>query len=372
MEEKQLLEQLPYAYFLHRLWGLNNKRMWQLTKKVGMPEMIYKETEALKELLEEKKLQQLAEAKQLWEPQREWERLKKQGIRFLPFFHPDYPQKLKEIPDSPWGLYVLGKLPDREQASVAIVGARQCSEYGKMMADQLGKKLGEREIPVVSGMARGIDGISQMAALETGGESFAVLGCGVDVCYPKENRKLYECLKEKGGILSEYPPGTRPLAAFFPPRNRIISGLCDVLVVVEAKEKSGTLITVDMALEQGKEVLVVPGRITDALSRGCNRLVKQGAGIVTSLEDIISLLPEGQKHTGRIDIEEKTVKLSFANELEKRVYGLLDFAPKNIEQIWQEYGIKKITLPELMQILMELCLKETAATAGSSYWKKAK
>lgn len=371
MEEKQLLEQLPYAYLLHRVWGFNNRRMWKLTEKVGLPKDIYEcKEEVWKELSEEKR-KEWKEKQSLWEPEREWESLQRQGIRFLPYFHPDYPEKLKNIPDPPWGLYVLGKMPATEKPSVAIVGARQCSEYGRFAAKLLGKKLGEQGIPIVSGMARGIDGISQMAALDAGGESFAVLGCGVDVCYPKENRKLYELLRWKGGILSEYPPGTRPFAAFFPPRNRIISGLCDVLVVVEAKEKSGTLITVDMALEQGRDVLVVPGRMTDALSCGCNRLIKQGAEILTSPEDIFTLLPvdrtPGEKNER--NVEGKKV-FSFVTETEKTVYELLDFTPKNIEQIWQEYGIEKITLPKLMQVLMELCLKEAAVQAGGSYIKR--
>ena len=199
----------------------------------------------------------------------------------------EYPQRLKNISGRPRNLYVLGRLPEENRLSVAIIGARDCSEYGKYVARELGTVLGGSGIAVISGMARGIDGISQEAALNAGGSSFGVLGCGVDVCYPKENRQLYERLKLSGGILSEYPPGSPALACHFPPRNRIVSGLADVIVVIEARVKSGTLITVDMALEQGREVYVVPGRVTDRLSDGCNRLIKQGAGILLSQEELL-------------------------------------------------------------------------------------
>ena len=171
------------------------------------------------------------------------------GIRVVERGERDYPARLLEIPDPPERLYVLGRLPEENLPSVAIIGARECSEYGSYVAARLGECMGRNGIQVISGMARGIDGIGQTAALDAGGSSFAVLGSGVDVCYPARNRRLYERLRERGGVLSEYPPGTPALSRNFPPRNRIVSGLADAVVVVEAREKSGTLITVDMALE---------------------------------------------------------------------------------------------------------------------------
>lgn len=207
---------------------------------------------------------------------------------------PEYPNRLKNISGAPKELYVLGGLPEEGRLSVAVIGARDCSEYGKFVARELGTVLGGSNISVISGMARGIDGISQEAALNAGGSSYAVLGCGVDVCYPEANRQLYERLKISGGIISEYPPGSQVLAWHFPPRNRIVSGLADVVVVIEARVKSGTLITVDMALEQGREVYVAPGRVTDRLSDGCNRLIKQGAGILLSPEEFLREILEGE------------------------------------------------------------------------------
>ena len=147
--------------------------------------------------------------------------------------------------------------------------------------------MASRGITIISGMARGIDGIAQTAALDAGGRSYAVLGCGVDICYPEENRSLYDRLLQQGGILSEYPPGTPPEARLFPLRNRIISGLADAVLVIEARKKSGTLITVDMALEQGRDVFALPGRVSDSLSDGCNRLIRQGAAPATCPEDLL-------------------------------------------------------------------------------------
>ena len=168
---------------------------------------------------------------------------------FITPFEKEYPDKLKNIPDAPAGLYVRGKVPVESEITVAVVGARDCSEYGRYVAEELGSFLGKSGVTVVSGMARGIDGISQWAALEAGGTSIGILGCGVDICYPARNRALFDRLSEQGTIISEYPPGTPPRHMNFPARNRIVSGLADAVVVIEARCRSGTLITVDMALE---------------------------------------------------------------------------------------------------------------------------
>lgn len=280
----------------------------------------------------------------------------------------EYPQRLKNISGRPRNLYVLGRLPEENRLSVAIIGARDCSEYGKYVARELGTVLGGSGIAVISGMARGIDGISQEAALNAGGSSFGVLGCGVDVCYPKENRQLYERLKLSGGILSEYPPGSPALACHFPPRNRIVSGLADVVVVIEARVKSGTLITVDMALEQGREVYVVPGRVTDRLSDGCNRLIKQGAGILLSPEEFLRELLEGEigrvaarnlsgrREAGKAPVREQRRDKAEAERGELAVVlGVLDFTPQTPEQIRAglpgEYQDMKI-----VTCLMRLCM----------------
>lgn len=201
-----------------------------------------------------------------------------------------YPKRFEILPDMPEMLYVMGELPDDNTPSVAIVGARMCSRYGRSTAFAFGKELARKGVSVISGMALGIDGAAQEGALAGGGKTYAVLGCGVDICYPKGNAMLYDQIPQHGGILSEFPPGMQPLRHNFPLRNRLIAALADVVVVVEARKKSGSLITVDYALEQGKSVYAVPGRIGDALSDGCNYLIAQGAGIAWSVEAILEEL----------------------------------------------------------------------------------
>ena len=203
---------------------------------------------------------------------------------------PGYPSRLKELPGMPGYLYLIGRFPEDNKPTVGIVGARQASHYGKRTAEDFGRYLAIHGVQIISGMAEGIDSCSQCGALDGNGSSFAVLGQGVDICYPVSSRNLYEMLKKRGGLISENPPGTKPLSWTFPARNRIISGLSDILIVVEARRRSGSLITVDFALEQGKTVFAVPGRVGDHLSDGCNQLIYDGAGIACSPEVILAEL----------------------------------------------------------------------------------
>ena len=296
------------------------------------------------------------------------EKLKERGICFVTQDSPDYPDMLREIPDPPIGLYYTGRLPRSEEACVAIIGSRECSEYGRKVASELGRYLGERSIPVISGMARGIDGISQQAALDAGGASFGVLGCGVDVCYPQSNQGLYQLLQEKGGILSAYPPGTPPLACNFPPRNRIVSGLAMAVVVVEAAVRSGTSITVSMALEQGREVYVVPGRVTDRLSEGCNQLIKDGAAVYLNPGRFVEELEEAYfLHRIRPDAPPAAIREeepSLTPE-QKEIWKALDHTPKSVEEIQRSLATK-ISVQTCSIRLMELTLQGKAKqiTAG--------
>lgn len=209
-------------------------------------------------------------------------------IRTIDKMSPEYPERLRNIPDPPKLLYVIGSLPEDDRPSCAIVGARMCDHYGSTIARQYGRILASHGIRIISGMAIGIDSTAQAGALEGKGRTYAVLGCGVDICYPPGSRALYESVAASGGIISELPPGTPPKRWNFPLRNRIISGLADLVLVVEAKSKSGSLITADYALEQGRTVYAVPGRVGDALSDGCNNLIAQGAGIASSPEILLS------------------------------------------------------------------------------------
>lgn len=216
--------------------------------------------------------------------------IEKKGIRFIEQGHCEFPEKLKQMSDCPAGLFLCGKLPCPDCPAVAIVGSRQCDEYGRQVAEYFGRELARRGVSIISGMATGIDGDSQRAAIRSGGYSLAVLGCGVDICYPKTNYNLYEDLIRNGGVVSEYLPGARPMAYRFPRRNRLISAFSDAVLVVEARKKSGSLITADQALEQGREVMAIPGRLGDDLSEGCNQLIRQGAAIITCVEDVLEIL----------------------------------------------------------------------------------
>jgi DNA processing protein len=238
---------------------------------------------------------------------------------------PSYPQRLRHIYDPPYGLYYMGELPDERAPAAAIVGARACSPYGKKLAGRIGSCLGANGVSIISGMARGIDGYGHEGALEGGGKTYGVLGCGVDVVYPPEHGRLYEEIVSHGGILSEYAPGMPPKPGYFPQRNRIISALSDVVLIIEAREKSGSLITADCALEQGKDVYAAPGRVGDPLSAGCNRLIRQGAGIILSPEELLTDLGI---------LSAKSTKNYFPLEKSERlVYSCLDLHPKSIDEI---------------------------------------
>ena len=258
-----------------------------------------------------------------------------------------YPEKLRFYKGMPKEIYLLGKLPDPGKPTVAIVGARRSSSYGNEAARFFAGELAKAGVQIVSGMAWGIDGMAHMGALEAGGYTCAVLGCGVDICYPQGHRTLYEAIRKTGGILSEFSPGIPPKPGHFPARNRIISGLSDLVLVVEAKEKSGSLITADFALEQGKDVYAVPGRIGDALSVGCLGLIRQGAGLADSPQTILSALGISEK------CKKKDTKILLAKD-ENIVYSWIRLQPVSLDELIQKTGW---SVPKLMAVLVELELK---------------
>lgn len=269
------------------------------------------------------------------------------GINFMAYEHPSYPSRLRSIPSAPYGIYTIGLLP-KETPTVAIVGSRKLSEYGRSIAAELGESLGRLGICVISGMARGVDSETQKSTLAAGGHTVAVLGCGVDVCYPGELKNLYREITQKGCILSELPPGTQPVPQYFPSRNRLISGLADAVIVVEAAEKSGSLITADMALEQGRDVYACPGRIGDSQSEGCNRLIAQGAGIITSVEGF--LRERGYLHTPEA-VKRKKKPVS------DPVLELLDAYPRSISQLKTnmppEEILRRLTILEIQGLVRQ-------------------
>lgn len=287
-------------------------------------------------------------------------RLKEQDIKFISYKNPNYPDKLKNIEDSPWCLFEKGK-SNVKKPSVAIVGARNCSNYGKEIALYYARELAENGVTIISGLARGIDSYAHKGAMEVGGDTTAVLGCGVNVCYPKENYKLYCDIINSGRIISEYPVEMQPRSMFFPERNRIISGLADIILVVEARIKSGSLITADCALEQGKDVFAIPGRVTDELSRGCNQLISQGAAIANSPSEILNEL--GIKYEKNKKLLKKNNNL--LERKENMLYSCLDLQPKSLDEILSNIDL---TYKEILMTLVDLEIKGLIKETSKNYY----
>lgn len=293
------------------------------------------------------------------------EKYREKGIWTVTFQETEYPGRLKHIADPPYILYVKGKLPEENQISAAIVGARRCTTYGEELAILYGEKLGAAGVQIISGMAKGIDGAGQRGALNAGGVTYGVLGSGVDVCYPREHIGLYMDIPKNGGIISEQIPGSPPLPAYFPMRNRIISGLSDVVLVMEAKERSGSLITADLALEQGKDVYALPGPVTSAQSRGCHQLIRQGAGILLSPEELLEELDIDARIASQNSVKNKKVLESTENML----YSCVGLFPKSMSQLMEETGLDA---RKTLEILTSLQLQGIIREVSKNYYVRTR
>lgn len=277
----------------------------------------------------------------------DFEKMLNRGISFVSIHDKAYPEMLRKIDNPPYGLFVRGKMPAEHIPSVAIVGARNCTNYGKEMSRWFARELSEAGIQIISGLAYGVDGSAHQGALEGKTPTFGVLGCGIDICYPKENFSLYMDMLAHGGILSEYGLGVPGMAYQFPMRNRIISGLCDAIVIVEARQKSGSLITADQALEQGKSIFALPGRIGDPLSVGCMNLIKQGAELVTSPQDILDNF-----YIDTVIRKKEMGELAGLEQIEEqKIFLCLSFEPKHIDQLARETGF---LISKLLTILLKM------------------
>lgn len=380
MNENQKL----YWLWFHGLRSITPKEKEELLKLCPNVELWYQAAEKktaddlIGPLCEETDSQK-ARRKQLVEcleqqEAREWakkmlEQMRKKEIGMVSRDSEEYPERLKQIFLPPLVLYYYGQLPKDDKPSMAVIGARNCSVYGEEIASGFSRELSAAGIQIISGMARGIDGASGRAAINGAGGAYAVLGSGVDVCYPKENKLLYASLKTQGGVLSEELPGTEPLSWNFPKRNRIISGLADAVFVVEARENSGSLITVSHALEQGKDIFAIPGRIYERLAEGTNRLIQEGAYLVREPEDILQYF---MGKTGKCYAEmmeknknfEKKPKLVLASH-EKIVYACLSLRPKHIEELQLETGIE---FPELTSLLFDMEMKHYIKQPVKNYF----
>jgi DNA processing protein len=274
----------------------------------------------------------------------------------------DYPSRLLQIYDFPLGLCGKGKLPAEEALTIAMVGARDLTPYGKQAAQYFSSELAGNGVQIVSGLARGIDGCCHRSAIEAGGYTLGVLGCGIDLQYPKSNQYLYEQMEESGGLISEYPIGTPPLSMHFPKRNRIISGISDGVFVIEAKERSGSLITADLALEQDRDVFALPGRYYDDLSKGCLNLIQKGAKLVYNTKNITEEYDFYRQKQTKLT---KQKNFSLAKN-EKVVYDCLRLEPQYIDKIVSEC---QLPISEVLPILTILEMKQYIIQTQKNYYR---
>lgn len=278
------------------------------------------------------------------------------GIKFIIKDDLEYPRYLKEIDQPPPVLFIKGDIQLEDEWSVAIVGTRKVTHYGKQITEEFTRVLADHKITVVSGLARGVDGIAHKTALESGGRTIAVLGSGVDRIYPAEHRKLAEDISKSGAVVSDYPPGTAPEATNFPPRNRIISGLSRVTLVIEAGQTSGALITAEFAVNQGRTVYAVPGSIYNVQSKGTNKLIQQGAKPLLDIRDVL------QDIQVELIQERKSFRKEYPIDLfEEKILRVLSDEPLHVDEITH---LSEMPISEVSSYLAMMELKGLTKQVG--------
>lgn len=345
-------EQVPYWVGLSRVQGIGPSRTRLLLSFFGSARKAWEASQGalLSAGLDAKTADALIAARQTLDLELEMARLEKVGAQALTWDNESYPERLREVEDSPPVLYVLGDFTPSDAWAVAIVGTRRATHYGREVTARLSAGLAEAGITVISGLARGIDTVAHQSALEADGRTVAVLGSGLDIIYPAENRSLARRIidEEKGAIVSEYALGTQPDAVNFPPRNRIISGLSLGVLVVEADEKSGALITVRFALEHNREVFAVPGPITSRMSNGPNDLLKRGAKCVTGVQDILEEL-----QIEMVSEHVEAVRALPSDPTERLLLELLQDETQHIDDLTNKSGLPSSTVSAVLT-MMEL------------------
>lgn len=343
MEEARLRALLRLAYL-----ELPPRRLRPLLENYPEPEAIF--AASRQELLRHEGMTEAIAERLLNAPEllpQQWQRWQRSEARLLTWRDDGYPASLREIEDFPPLLFVRGSLQERDRFAVAIVGTRQPTPYGRHVAERLARELSRYGLTIVSGGARGIDTAAHTGALRADGRTLAVLGCGIDVAYPAESAALFQRISTQGAVLSEYPPGIAPDAWRFPARNRLVSALSLGVLVVEAPSDSGALITASHALDQGKPVFAVPGNIDTGHSAGCHRLIKDGATLVDSVEDVVRALgiaPEPPP--------ERTAPTLPLNPVQQRILEALSLTPKHPDILAEE-----LSMP-IAQLNAELLLLE--------------
>ena len=361
---------LPYWLALNRVRGIGPARFRLLLERFGSARDAWEASPAGWQAagLDSRTVTALEKQRRGIEPAAEVERLIKLRVGALRTIDPAYPRLLLEIPMPPPVLYVRGNLAPQDEWALAIVGTRRASPYGRQMTERLASELARQNITIVSGLARGIDTVAHHAALGADGRTLAVLGCGPDLVYPPENAKLAARIVECGAILTEFPPGTQPEAGNFPARNRLISGLSLGVLVTEAPETSGALITTRFAAEQGRDVFAVPGNVTSRSSVGANRLIQDGATIVLEVGDILSEL---NLHLAPQQMEMLELRETLPeNASEARLLALLDASddPQHIDDLCRAAGMP---VAEISGTLVMLELKGLARLVGPMTYVKA-
>jgi len=342
-----------YIMWLSLIDGLGIKKQLQLLESFSSVKEIFTAPRQLLRTVEgisEKIIDNILRAQDIDLIKKYHEQLEQAKVRFVTIKEKEYPSLLKEISTPPVGIYVKGDLPSDDLPKVGIIGARRSSEYGRNVSYSLSKDLARNKVVVVSGMARGIDSMSHRGALDAKGYTIAVLGFGSNECYPIENRNLMNEITKNGCLISEYPPNTTPLPAYFPARNRIISGLSRAIIVVEAAEKSGTLITVNEAMLEGRDIMAVPGNITSKLSNGTNELIRDGAIPVSNYRDVLYELGIDNNKTNLLKHNEESVSNNFSKE-EKLIYDCLGSNPITVDELVIKVKSNAQTVNYLLTIL---------------------
>lgn len=340
-----------YIMWISRVAGITNKKAIEIIDKLGSAkEAWYCDKTTLLQIpkISVKNAESIISARKESIIEKYIVELYKKQISYITRNDKEYPYLLKHIPNPPVGFYMIGEMPNEDIPKISIVGSRKCTQYGAHNTEKITKELSENGIVIVSGLAEGIDGIAHKAALETGGKTIAVLGNGVDLSYPSVNAAIRKKIIENGCIISEFPPETPPYQSNFPMRNRIVSGLSLGLIVMEASLRSGTLITVGNALDQGRDVFALPGNITSQFSEGTNELIKQGAFLITSADDVLNILGIEKKKENTIN--NKNFSSLLAPE-EKLVYDCISFEPISVDEIIIKTNIVVKNVQSLLTML---------------------
>ncbi|HEY8768558.1 MAG TPA: DNA-processing protein DprA [Dehalococcoidia bacterium] len=350
-----------------RIAGVGTKRYEAMLARFGSLAEAWRATRGeLKEAgLDQRTVRQIADERPNIDPDTEWQRLETARLRAITWDDAAYPARLREIDDAPPLLYLKGELVTQDELAVAVVGTRRPTPYGRQVAEEMSYQLAGNLVTVVSGLARGIDGIAHRAALQAGGRTLAVLACGLDMVYPPEHKKLASEIAERGALISEQPLGSQPRGDFFPRRNRILSGVSLGVLVVEGDVKSGALITANFANDQGREVFAVPGSVFSTQSRGTNLKIQRGeAKLVIKVDDI---LEELNLQTAPQQIE--MLELSPATDTEAELLRHISREPVHIDEVCRESGLPISTVSSLLA-MMEL--KGLVREIGSKAYVRAR